>query len=122
MRDDRPPAPWGSFPLQEITVFAGIVILIAGLVQSNPKLIVVGVGLGCLGGLELTLREHLAGFKSHSALLAGVVFVLLTGGLYYYAGLILLICLVIGAAAFTGTFFWMRAIFRRASGGLSYKV
>ena len=29
--DDRPPAPWGSFPLAELTILAGIVALVAGL-------------------------------------------------------------------------------------------
>ena len=28
-RDERPPAPWGAFPLAELTVLAGIVSLLA---------------------------------------------------------------------------------------------
>ena len=30
--DDRPPAPWGNFPLVEIAVLIGIVMVIIGLV------------------------------------------------------------------------------------------
>lgn len=120
--DDRPPAPWGSFPLQELTVFVGLVILIVGAVQASPQLIVVGVALGALGGLELTVREHLAGYKSHTTLLAGAVFVVVVGGLFYYSGLILLICLGVGAIAFAAAAYYLRGVFQRASGGLSFRV
>lgn len=121
-REQRPPAPWGSFPLQELSVLVGLVILIAGAIQTSPRLIVVGIALACLGGLELTLREHLAGYRSHTILLAGVVFVLVVGILNYYVGVVLAYCLGVGAIAFGATAFWMRSIFRKASGGLSFKV
>ncbi len=121
-REERPPAPWGSFPLQELSILVALVILIVGVVKASPKLVTVGVGLACLGGLELTLREHLAGYRSHTLLLAGVVFVVVVGGLFYYSGLILLICLIAGALAFVATALWLRAVFRRASGGLSFKI
>lgn len=103
-------------------MLTGIVILIVGAIQSSPKLLTVGIALACLGGLELTVREHLGGYRSHTVLLAGVVFVLVVGGLFYYSGMVLLICLIIGAVAFGGMAIWMRAIFRKASGGLSFKA
>jgi hypothetical protein len=78
--------------------------------------------LGALGGLEVSVREHFAGYRSHSTLLAGTVFVLITGGLLYLSGLSLAICLALGAIAFVAAFLALRAAFRRASGGLSYKV
>ena len=87
--DERPPAPWGSFPLAELTVLAGIVMLIVGIAGQNPTAIGVGVVLGGLGGLEVSVREHFAGYRSHTTLLAGTVFVLTVGGLFYLAGLIL---------------------------------
>jgi hypothetical protein len=120
--DERPPAPWGSFPLAELTVLAGIVALVVGVVSQSPTAIGVGIVLAALGGLEVSVREHLAGYRSHTTLLAGVVFVLVTGGLFYLAGLILAICLAAGAVAFAGTFFALRRAFQRASGGLSFRA
>jgi hypothetical protein len=120
--DERPPAPWGSFPLAELTVLAGIAMLVIGLVGGNPTEIGVGVVLGGLGGLEVSLREHLAGYRSHTTLLAGTVFVLTVGGLFYLAGLVLAVCLGVGAVAFLVAFLLLRRAFQRASGGLSFRV
>jgi hypothetical protein len=120
--DERPPAPWGSFPLAELTVLAGIVTLVVGIASQSPTAIGVGVVLAALGGLEVSLREHLAGYRSHTTLLAGVVFVLVTGGLFYLAGLVLAICLAAGAAAFLASFLALRRAFQKASGGLSFKA
>lgn len=120
--DERPPAPWGSFPLAELTVLAGIVMLVIGFAGTNPTAIGVGVVLGGLGGLEVSAREHFAGYRSHTTLLAGTVFVLVTGGLFYLAKLILLICLVAGALAFALSFSALRRAFQRASGGLSFRA
>ncbi|MEX2447154.1 MAG: hypothetical protein WD404_00220 [Solirubrobacterales bacterium] len=119
---ERPPAPWGSFPLAELTVLAGIVALAIGVLGGNLTAIAVGVVLAGLGGLEVSVREHFAGYRSHTTLLAGTVFVLVTGGLLYLAGLILAICLAAGAAAFLAAFMALRRGFRRASGGLSFKA
>jgi hypothetical protein len=121
-RDERPPAPWGSFPVQELTVLVGLVLLVIGFVGSSPVTIAVGVALGCLAGLELSVREHFAGYRSHSVLLAGTAFVLTVGGLYYVGNLVLLICLLAGAAVFALSLLALRGAFRRASGGLSFKV
>jgi len=120
--DERPPAPWGSFPLAELTVLAGIVMLVIGVVSKSATAIGVGVVLAALGGLEVSLREHLAGYRSHTTLLSGTVFVVVTGGLFYLAGLILAICLAIGAIAFVALFFLLRRAFQKASGGLSFKA
>jgi hypothetical protein len=120
--DDRPPAPWGSFPLAELTVLAGLIALAIGIFGRRPTLLGVGVVLAGLGGLEVSVREHFAGYRSHTTLLAGTVFVLVTGGLFYLAGLILAICLGVGAIAFAATFFLLRRVFQQASGGLSYRI
>jgi hypothetical protein len=84
--DERPPAPWGSFPLVELVVLVALVMLIAGLVVSGPRgtaLLVTGLGLGSLAGLELSIREHFAGYRSHTVLLAGVAGVVTLGVLFY---------------------------------------
>jgi uncharacterized integral membrane protein len=103
-------------------VLAGIVGLVAGVVSKSPTTIGIGVVLAALGGLEVSAREHFAGYRSHTTLLAGTVFVLVTGALYYLAGLVLAICLAAGAACFIATFIALRRAFQRASGGLSFKA
>src|ERR671917_408499 len=73
IEDERPPAPWGSFPLVEIVILVALAMLIAGLVVSGPRgtaLLVTGLALGSLGGLELSVREHFAGYRSHTIMLA----------------------------------------------------
>lgn len=120
--DERPPAPWGSFPLAELTILAGIVVLAIGFARQSPTAIAVGAVLGALGGLEVSVREHFAGYRSHTTLLAGVAFVLVTGALFYAAGTILAVALAGGVVSFAAAFVALRRAFRRASGGLSFKV
>jgi lysylphosphatidylglycerol synthetase-like protein (DUF2156 family) len=120
--DERPPAPWGNFPLAELVIFGGIVSLLIGVIGGDPTMIGVGVALAGLGGLEVAIREHFAGYRSHTTLLAGAVFVLTTGGVFYLADQILAVALAIGAVAFAVVFFLARRAFQRASGGLSFRI
>jgi hypothetical protein len=120
--DERPPAPWGSFPLAELVILAGIVMLGVGIFTQSPTELAVGVVLAALGGLEVATLEHFAGYRSHTTLLAGTLFVLVTGALFYLAGLILAICLAVGAVSFLIAFVALRRAFQRASGGLSFKA
>lgn len=120
--DERPPAPWGSFPLAELTVLAGIVALAIGLIGAIPTAIGVGVVLAGFGGLEVSVREHFAGYRSHTTLLAGTLFVLVVGGLLYLANLILAVCLAAGVVVFVVAFLALRRAFQRASGGLSFRA
>src|SRR3954466_7498536 len=67
---ERPPAPWGNFPLSELIILAGLVVLLWGLFSGGDvggKRVAGGLLLASLGGGELALREHLGGFRSHSA-------------------------------------------------------
>lgn len=120
--EQRPQAPWGSFPLAELAVLAGIVALVAGFAAGSFEAILLGLALAGLGGLEVSVREHLAGYRSHTTLLAGTVFVLVTGTLFYFAGLILAIALGIGIVSFAASFYALRRAFQQASGGLSFKA
>jgi len=97
-------------------------MLAIGIFSKAQTALGVGVVLAALGGLEVAVREHLAGYRSHTTLLAGTLFVLVTGGLFYLAGLILAVCLGAGAVAFLVSFFALRRAFQRASGGLAVKV
>lgn len=120
--DERPPAPWGSLPLVELTVLAGIVLLAIGFFGGSPTALAVGLVLGALGGLELSVREHFAGYRSHTTLLAGTAFALVVGGVIYLAHLAPAVALALGAVAFAGAFLGLRRAFRRASGGYSFKA
>jgi len=103
-------------------VLGGIVMLVIGVVSKSPTALGVGVVLAALGGLEVSAREHFAGYRSHTTLLAGTVFVVVTGGLFYLAGQILAVALGVGIAAFLASFYLLRRAFQRASGGLSFKA
>jgi len=120
--DERPPAPWGSAPLAELVILGGIVALVIGVISGSPTAIGVGVALAGLGGLEVAIREHFAGYRSHTTLLAGAAFVSVTGLVFYAADQILAVALAVGAVAFALTFYLSRRAFQRASGGLSYRV
>jgi lysylphosphatidylglycerol synthetase-like protein (DUF2156 family) len=120
--DERPPAPWGAVPLAELVILGGIVSLIIGIVGQHPTAIGVGVALAGLGGMEVAIREHFAGYRSHTTLLAGAVFVFTVGGLYYLAHQILAVSLAAGAVTFAIAFFLARRAFQRASGGLSFRI
>jgi hypothetical protein len=75
--EDRPKAPWHPVPLAELCVLVGIVLIVAGLIvgvsgERGRLLLVTGLALGSLGGLDTAAREHFSGWASHTAVLAGV--------------------------------------------------
>jgi hypothetical protein len=119
---DRPPAPWGSFPLSELIILAGIVVLIWGVVSAAGERIAGGLVLASLGGGELALREHLGGFRSHSALLAGTAtFAVVTVIVVALGPVKMWVALLAGVVVFGATFYWLRELFKRRSGGLSFR-
>jgi hypothetical protein len=123
--DERPPAPWGDFPLSEIVIFVGIVLLIAGFFVQPPQgfvMIAVGLGLGSLAGLELSVREHFAAYRSHTLLLSAAVGVPVFGVLFVATKLSPVICVGAGAAAFGGAAWLLTSAFRRRSGGALYRL
>jgi hypothetical protein len=122
---ERPPAPWGRFPLSELVILLGIGVILWGLVsggdQGNER-VGGGLVLASLGGGELALREHLAGFRSHSTLLAGVAaFVVVTAVALGLGRVKLWLLLGLGLLVFATTFYAMRELFKRRSGGLGFR-
>ncbi len=86
IEEERPPAPWGSFPLVEIVVLVGLVMLVIGLFVRGPQgaaLLGTGLALGALAGLELSIREHFGGYRSHTLLLASAAAVA-TLAIFFY--------------------------------------
>jgi hypothetical protein len=123
--DDRPPAPWGNFPLSELVILVGIVLMVWGLFSWNSEgnvRFAAGLALGALGGAELAVREHLAGYRSHTTLLAGLIaFVVVTLLALGPGPNRLWILVLIGAAVFGPAFYGLRELFKRRSGGLGFR-
>jgi hypothetical protein len=122
--DDRPPAPWGNFPLVELTVFVGIVLLVVGFIIRGDRgvtMIIGGMALASLGGLELSIREHFAGFRSHTTLLAGAVALAAIGATYLLSDKDQIVMVSAAAIAFIGAFFVFRRVFVHRSGGVAFR-
>ena len=127
--DDRPPIPpWGSFPLVELVVLVAVMMLLAGLLffdgARGGVMIGVGLALGSLAGLELVVREHFAGYRSHTLVLAALPAAIALGLLFYLGpmGLAPLVRLGLAALVFGLAVVGLTAAFRRRSGGLSLRV
>src|ERR671936_122676 len=115
----------GNFPLVELVVLVGLVMLIAGFVVQGRRgtaMIFIGIVLGSLGGLELAIREHWAGYRSHTLLLSSAA------GVAFLAALALLVPslwfpveLAIATATFAAAALGLLHVFRRRS-GLSLKL
>jgi hypothetical protein len=116
--EDRPKPPWHPVPLVELAVLVGIALLILGALNVNEDrgklLLVLGMALGSFGGLDTALREHFAGYRSHTTILAGLPCVV-TAAALYFAGAPWPAVLAAAAAMFVGVF-WAarRAYMRRA--------
>ena len=122
---ERPPAPWGNLPLSELMILIGIVVMVWGFLSGRDEgeeRVAAGLLLASLGGGELALREHLAGYRSHSALLAGVAaFAVVTVVALTLGPVKVWVLLLLGAAVFGAAFYAMRELFRRRSGGLGFR-
>jgi uncharacterized membrane protein YhiD involved in acid resistance len=80
--------------------------------------------LGSLAGLEVSIREHFAGFKSHTTLLAGsaaVLSMILVSAVSPRGLATLGIAVAVGVLVFVLAFFGLREAFRRRSGGYSFR-
>ena len=120
-----PPPPWGSFPLSEIVVFIALVLLVAGFFigpPQGPVMLGMGLVLGSLAGLELAVREHFAGYRSHTLLLAGAAGIAVIIAAALIAGLAPLIAAIAGAAVFGALAWPLATAFRNRSGGALFRA
>jgi hypothetical protein len=126
-RDERPEAPWGSFPLIELVTLVGIVLLVLGFLvvkgDQGAVMVVVGIVLGSLAGLELSIREHFAGYRSHTLLLSGVAGALVLAALFYLApeDVPVVVRLAVAGVVFAGSVRILSLLFQRRAGVL-YKL
>ena len=113
---ERPRAPWHPFPLVELCVLVGIILLVVGGLSANSQhgrlLLVCGMALGSLGGLDTAVREHWAGYRSHTTVLAATPAVIAAAILYFARAPWIAVVLgagAVGAAAFAA----LRRVYRR---------
>ena len=121
---ERPRPPWGSFPLSELVILLGIGLILWGAAsgEDGKERLLAGLVIASLGGGELALREHLAGFRSHSSILAGVTaFAVVTVVALGLGPVKVWVLTLLGLAVFGATFYAMRELFKRRSGGLSFR-
>nr|MBA2765067.1 hypothetical protein [Thermoleophilaceae bacterium] len=124
-------APWGSFPLTEFVVLLGIGLCVAGFAigitsSRGQTAFVGGLVLGSLAGLEMAIRDHYAGYRSHTTMLAGACAVptmigtsLLLGEIA--PGLPIFLIAAVGVVVFGVTWPLFRRAFQRRSGGASFR-
>jgi hypothetical protein len=124
--DARPKAPWHPFPLIELCVLIGIVCIVVGvLARDSPAgrtVLGLGVALGALGGLDTAFREHWAGYRSHTLVLAAAVGVPIFGVLLIATDDPIALCGAVAAAAFAGSAWFLARAFRRRSGGALFRL
>lgn len=125
--DERPPAPWGNFPLVELVVFVAICLFVASFFVRGPRgavMLMAGLALGSLGGLELSIREHFGGYRSHTTLLAGAAAFIAVAIVFFAGGkgdVARALILPVGGVVFVAAFWLLREAFKRRSGGLGFR-
>src|SRR3954452_24396228 len=116
---ERPRAPWHPVPLAELCVLVAIILLVAGVIvglgsDRGRLLLVTGLALGSLGGLDTAGREHWAGYAPHHMVLAGVPAVA-AAAVLYFARAPWIAVVAVGAVVFAAALIPLRRAWRRAS-------
>lgn len=123
-REDAPKPAWAPFPLTELCILLAIVLLALGFFGGGDNrglLTAAGVVLLTLSAGELALREHFAGYRSHTTLLAGgaaIIVAIVLRLLWAPPAVVPPAALVVFAAAFFG----LRRAFMRRSGGVGFRT
>src|SRR5215218_861836 len=123
--DERPPPLWAPFPLTELLVLAGVVLMVWGFLsgggrEANAKL-AAGLAVASIAGLELSIREHVTGFRSHTTLLAGTAGIATMIVLGFGVGLTLGPLTIAAAIVFVASFYALRQLFKSKSGGVAFR-
>lgn len=129
LKADRAEAPkplWHPWPLTELLILVGLVVAVVGLVGGSIPTTIGGLVILGSASTELAYREHFAGYRSHSAMLASAVAVIGVTAVAFLASRIGIDIppWLLGVAAigtFAGLFVVLRRGFRRRT-GLSFRV
>jgi hypothetical protein len=123
-REDAPQPAWAPFPLTELAILLSIVLIGLGFfAHGTTRAILLGGGflLVTLAAGELSVREHFAGYRSHSSLLAGLCAVVAAIPLWL-AAVPQVLVLVVGVMVFFGALLGFRRAFMRRSGGVGFRT
>ncbi|PTL56562.1 hypothetical protein C7Y72_16570 [Paraconexibacter algicola] len=118
---EAPDALWHPLPVTETLIFLGLVGVLYGFFTQTPPALFVGIGLVSVAAVELAIREHFAGYRSHSSLLAALAGVLVALPLYFTSlpgEALLVVAALVGAGAFQV----LRTAFARQAGGLTFRA
>jgi hypothetical protein len=116
----RPDAIWSPFPLTEIGMAVGLMLFLVGFASTAAVLFAGIVVLFVVVG-ELCLREHFAGFRSHTLLLALLPVtavhsaIVIVGGVALRAPVVLAVDLAVAG----GLASWLRRRFALAQAAAS---
>jgi hypothetical protein len=122
---DAPTAPWSPFPLTELVVLLSMALIVGGVLTDGGRrgaLLGCGFALVSLAGLELALREHFAGYRSHSTLLAGASAIAVDAPLFLWTDLPQVVLLALGLGVFVLVLMRLRRAFRARSGGIGFRA
>lgn len=122
---EAPPAPWSPFPLVELCILVGIVMIAGGFAFGGDRralLVTCGFSLVALASLELVVREHFAGFRSHSAIIALACMLGTVIPLSFLNAIPKVVLLAAGLAIFAASFVALRRAFARRSGGFGFRA
>jgi hypothetical protein len=75
-----------GLPVSEFAILVGLVAVVIGFINGGGVALIVGVIVCVLGVLEITSREHFAGYRSHTILLAAIPAVGVEAGLVAVVG------------------------------------
>ena len=80
---ERPEPPWYPLPLSELLILIGAIGTVVGFTRraSGTVLIFAGLAAVLIGTVEVTLREHLSGYRSHTLILSLLPAIVLYTGL-----------------------------------------
>ena len=89
--------------------------------NGNAKL-AAGLAIASIAGLELAVREHVTGFRSQTTLLSAALAIAVLVALGLVVGVDVL-GVQLGAAIIVvvGSFYGLRELFKRRSGGLGFR-
>jgi hypothetical protein len=84
---ERPHAPWHPLPLSELLILIGAIGAALGYargahsITGGGRLLLAGLGALGVGTIEVALREHRSGYRSHTLLLAFLLVLVLDAAL-----------------------------------------
>jgi hypothetical protein len=69
---ERPQAPWHPLPLSELLILVGSIGTVFGVKRGESGIVLIAAGLAAvlIGTVEVTLREHLSGYRAHTLILS----------------------------------------------------